>query len=218
MLPSDTTDVGGTHISRKTRMLPLLGFQRRGSYTPQLSRKRFVLFGEKQKYLLKFDRIREIGTATVMPIEAAENDPIDELDVVATFPTEFMEEIGTNGEETSDVDTWVCALLGLYNDHLQSNDAHVVDMNIPALSKAIDDLATYATFSMYNNLLLDNDESKSVCSEDWLHKANWNPITKITLPDTTRPLRFSGQKVKTLYIACLFCEVPDIHGKLYIFG
>lgn len=75
---------------------------------------------EKHKHLRKFDRIRQVGTAAVMLIDSAENDPTDELDEVATFLTDFLEEMDEPENDTSEFDSWICDLLDLYDEHSRS--------------------------------------------------------------------------------------------------
>lgn len=85
----------------------------------------------------------------------------------------------------------------------------MVDMNFTDITKAMHDLSTYATFAVYNYL--------SICSEDWLQRTNWHPITKILLPESTLPFRFAGQNAKPLFVSCIFCEVNGIYSKPFIF-
>lgn len=94
----------------------------------------------------------------------------------------------------------------------------MVDMNMTDFTQATYGLSTYAKFAVYNRLLLDTGAPKSICSEEWLHHASWSPVTKIPFPSSNRPLRFAGKQVKPLYVACIFCEVHEIHGKPFVFG
>lgn len=117
----------------------------------------------------------------MMLIEAADNEPNDELDEVAMFIIELLDE-SEDEEDTSEFDAWVCHLLDLYDDNDRSQDAYMVDMKLTDISKAMNDVSTYATFTVYNHHLIDTDDPKSICSEDWAQRAKWYPFTKIPLP------------------------------------
>ena len=151
-----------------------------------------------------------------MIIEAAEKDPTDELDEVATYITEFMED-NNQQEDKPDLDAWICDLLHIYDNHQPASDAYIVNLPILDLTKAMHELNTYAAFAVYNHLLLDTGAPKTICCEDWLKQTGWTPISTIPLPNSIRPFRFAGQQVKPLYLACLVCLITDIKGKQHVF-
>lgn len=132
-----------------------------------------------------------------MLIEATENDRMEKPDKVSTFSSDFLEE-PFNEEDTSELDAWICELLKIYDENSCTQD-----MNLNTFTKAMDDLSTNATFAVYNYLLLDAGGPKSICSEYWLQRANWHPITMIPLPAPTCIFRSGGKPVKQLYAGCL---------------
>lgn len=107
--------------------------------------------------------------------------------------TEFPEE-DKDTADTPEFHALVCEPLELYGDNSRSQDAYMVEIDIDALSKAMSELNTYATFAVYNHILLDTSDPKSICSEHWLQRTNWHPITKIMLSSSTNGIEIHIQK------------------------
>lgn len=79
-----------------------------------------------------------------MIIEAANTDSTEELAEVATFTTNFLDDLAQE-EEAPELNTWICELLDLYDDHSRTQDAYMVDINLTDLTEAMSNLSIYAT-------------------------------------------------------------------------
>lgn len=58
----------------------------------------------------------------------------------------------------------------------------MVYMNIHDLTNDMQDLRTSSTFPVYNHLFLYTGSPKSICSEDWPQRANWNALRLLRSP------------------------------------
>lgn len=74
--------------------------------------------------------------------EAAEEEPNEQICVIATFITEVLQDKGdTDTEDKSEFDTLVFELLKLYDDKFRSQNAYMVDINLHVLIKDISELS-----------------------------------------------------------------------------
>lgn len=100
-----------------------------------------------------------------MLIEAADNDPNDEIDEVSTFCIAFLD-VPEGDEDTSKLDETVCEPLDLCDDNNPSQGTHMVGVVLNDITKAMNNLSTYDNFAFHNHLLSGTDAPKIISSED----------------------------------------------------
>ena len=94
-------------------------------------------------------------------------------------------------------------------------DSFFLNISIPELQQLCQEIThVVAHMSQISRfMLIDTGAPKSICSEDWLTKANWKPIEIRKLPPGTKPFRFAGHPVQPKYLACMICKLKDNDGK-----
>lgn len=139
--------------------------------------------------------------------------------------TSSEEQLSSPDDDPNDheFDTWITELLDAF-DHL-INDAerksptrsvtHYLQHSIPGLSDMMSDITCYSSTLVSENMLLDIGATRTICSENWLRKANWIPLKKIALGPGTKPFSFAGHPVQPLYAALLAARVRDVRGHIF---
>lgn len=74
-----------------------------------------------------------------------------------------------------------------------------IPLSIPDLKDNVDTLTLFSTASADQHLPLDTGAPRSICSDEWLQKANWTPLKMFKLPTSKLPFRFPGHSVSALY-------------------
>ena len=163
----------------------------------------------------RFKTFRDIGRAAYMIIEAKGSEDSSSLDDVANYLADLdLTELET--EIHDEFNHWICEMLDVYDSSNLTHDSYIIKHSILDLTTAMKELNTFATFAVYEHLLLDTGAPKSLCSIDWLKSVGWAPIQTIQLPSSFHPFRFAGQRVKALYAACLACTMTDMTGKQHV--
>lgn len=153
--------------------------------------------------------------ADLMLIEAAYGSPKNELDETATFNTDCLDE-PEDKEHTSESETFVGQHFDLYDDRKRSQEAYMIEMNLNGITNDMKDLSTYANLALYNHIPLDTGAPKCICSQYYLQRSQWQPITSITLLETPIhcTLLYSGQI--TVFLIPSLQSIRQ-HGKQFIF-
>ena len=197
---------------------------------------------QKQRFMNRFTHYVNVGEAAKMILESAEADnPSSDLDAVSSFIVESENVHDEGNNDYQEFEDWMCLVLeqlDLYDHpfaeivpetstvdtHMSTLDtsrhsAYFLNLSIPELQRLQNEIAHTIT-SMKNIstfMLVDTGAPKSICSEDWLSKANWQPIIIQKLPQKSKPFRFAGHPVAPKYIACLLCKLKDINGNFHLF-
>lgn len=77
-------------------------------------------------------------------------------------------------------------------------------------------MTTFSIASADRHDFLDTRASPSICSNEWLEKANWAPLKKIELATNMPPLRLSRHAVCALYGSRLEAKITDLKGEDHI--
>lgn len=89
-------------------------------------------------------------------------------------------------------------------------------ISIPKLRNTLVTLKIFSNASTNLHLPLDTEAPRSICSAEWLQKANWKPLKRKVLSTNTQPFRFAGHPVCALYDVWPAAAAKDFEGKNHI--
>lgn len=97
--------------------------------------------------------------------------------------------------------------------HVESNLNGFIPIFLSKLQGNFTEMMVFSTNAPDQHLLLDTVAPSSICSEHWLHRAQWNPLKKFQLSPNTPPFRFAGRPICALYGVQLAATITDIKGR-----
>lgn len=199
--------------SRITRSIQNISWKRKWWGCQQ---KRYFLRDcpEEHRYTNLLQSIRYVVYSAVVILESVDKNPTDELDEISTYITNSQETDDKNDEE---YDTWICDLLDVCDNIIQPQDSYVNKYFINYVNDSMKELNKFATFAVFQHILLDTGAPKIFCTNNSLNKTGWKPMKTAPLPTNFNHFRFEGQQANALCIACLACHVTDNSGKDYFF-
>lgn len=188
----------------------------------------------RDRHLARFQHYVNLGDSAAYIMDHTANDVDDEgYEVLEYFHAAYNQMIDTANDRDDDdeaMDAWMADLFAVLDNieastgsaphsvgpSMSDNSYGFVPMSLPELKGIMETLTLYSSTSADQHILLDTGAPRSICSVDWLEKANWAPLQTVALPANTPPFRFAGHPIRAMYGVKLAATLTDIQGHKHV--